>query len=365
MEETLAFEGLSVRFNSQHLPSPPNAPPPTFRARTRASFLESFLHAASLFHAYEYHQSLKAYKRLLRQGQEFVSEAILWFNIGVLCDHLGEHALAGDAYEKSVMLDGSFSVGWFGLGNAISFIGNFRRALKAFKICEKTFQGDFIDYSQQGLPWILERTRVVFNRRQTELRILHKQHGGPLDQAWSLNRLPAGIIFGLGIGVIVGNDSTSTSSTEPDSVESAEPWPRAEVGSPPIKHDQLRRHTATRAGNARGQPPPTPGRTSLVTAIPSQFPSLQHQEKQQPFHNQQSPVGSPNSRRRANAQLSTASFENGNRAAQVRVPIERLDSFGIFALGEPQLRELQAAANEASNDPTGVLGRNRSFRSRE
>ncbi|KAH0551067.1 hypothetical protein GP486_007584 [Trichoglossum hirsutum] len=425
MGETRAFGGQSVRFNSELLPSPPNAPPPTFRPRTRASVLQSFLHAASLFHAYEYHQALKAYRRILRQEQDFVSESILWFNIGVLRDHLGEHALAGDAYERSVRLDGSFSLGWFSLGNTISLLGDFRRALKAFKICERTFLlGDSIDYSQQGLPWTLEKTRVIFNIRQTALRKLHKQHGGPLDQAWSLNRLPAGIIFGLGAGVIVEDEEpaagTSTSSTtEPYTVETTEPWIRAGVGSPssssppppppplpPAKHDQPRKHATTRAGYPRGPslPPIPSGKKCPDTAMPSQskpLPFHPHREKQV-FHNQQqqNPARLPNnnndnnnnnnnninnnSQSRTNAQVSTADVGHSSgsstrdRPELELAPSTRLDSFGIFALGEGQLRMLRAEANKASSSSsssntnnnnnrnnhalTKVLGRSRSFR---
>ncbi|KAH0542869.1 hypothetical protein FGG08_002729 [Glutinoglossum americanum] len=463
MAQLLSFESPSVRFNNHLVPSPLNAQPPVFQHGTCADILEAYSQAASLFHAYEYHQAIKAYKRLLRQKQSLVNEALLWFNIGILRDHLGEHALASEAYEKAVKLDGSFSLGWFCLGNSLSLISNFRRALRVFKICEKTLRGDSIDYHHYGLPWKLEKTRVTFNIRQTELRKLHKQHKAPLDHTWSLNRLPAGNIFEPGTGILGNGRNTKTPAdlANPDALEPPELQARAGVGSLLTKHNQLRRHATTGAGlssikndqlgrratdraSSRQKPLPlTPdefprqaapsggfnqdrtlftscatGRTasgdgqsvgpvyqtnsrliqtssipamapqlaSSAADMPTQFgslPSLQDWERKS-FKNRYHPASPLNhpvnppdhfvrpsdhpvrlfdSQERANVQPSTRDPGQGNLRPPRRARSERLDSFSIFALGEPQLRELQAAANEASANPAKALGRNRSLKS--
>ncbi|KAI9775248.1 MAG: hypothetical protein M1839_001366 [Geoglossum umbratile] len=366
---------------SKSLHQLPSPPPQTSQAQTPAGILDAYSNAASLFHAYEYHQAIKAYKRLLRQEQDLISETLIWFNIGVLRDHLGEHALAAEAYEKAIKLDKSLSIGWFSLGNAISLLGNFRRALRVFKICEKTLQGDSIDYHQQGLPWTLEKTRVIFNIRQTELRKLHKQHKAPLDRVWSLNRLPAGKIFELSTTETPGNtEDTKPPPTlpEPRGAKLVEQT-RAEARPLPAVHNKLRRSATAWVADPR-KPPTAQGKlgrsatariaipqkpvldeSNTVTGTPQPFgsaPALQNWEKQS-FNNQYQAVRPPDSQRGTNTQSSSTGTKYHNKSLPGDTRHERVDSFSIFALGEPQLRELRARANEAS-----AVGRSRSLMSR-
>jgi tetratricopeptide (TPR) repeat protein len=421
MTEPLAFENPPNHFNNHLLPFPPNAPPPTFPSRAHASIIDAYSQAASLFHACEYHQAIQLYKRLLQQKQDPVSEVLILFNIGILRDHLGEHSLAGEAYEKAVRLDGSFSIGWFCLGNAASLIGNFRRALRVFKICEKTIRGNFIDYHQQGLPWTLEKTRVIFNIRQTELRKLHKQHKGPLDHVWSLNRLPAGNIFELGRGVVLGigwDVRTPTNLSEPELLE-----PQTHVGvlSAPVRHGQFMRHGTTQVSDPQKPLPPIPDKfpspatinesfrrdhtqfaapemgrlvlgskksvslisqanssstqrsprsamaprlSSPVNRMPSQYASLSSLRswESQSFNSRYHPMRPPDNQKHANVQPPNTDTRNCNLGSQKGAPGVKFDSFSIFALGEPQLRKLQAAANEASTSPAETLGRSRSLK---
>jgi len=64
------------------------------QGQTRDDIMNAYSKGEDLFHEYQYHGAIKIYKGLLRRRQDIVSDTLLWFNIGILHDHLGEHALA-------------------------------------------------------------------------------------------------------------------------------------------------------------------------------------------------------------------------------------------------------------------------------
>src|SRR5579862_2244632 len=198
------------------------------------------------------------------------------------------------AYKTALKIDQSFSIGWFSLGTATYFLGNYKKALEAFRICERTFKGDSIDYNEQGLPWTLDRIRVKFNILHTELRRDNKQHGATPGPQCALNRLSAGIIFG-----------TKTISGGGKLIE---PQAGAEVKPLSVAHRKPGRSATARAGNWRKQlpfptaqgrlgrsattlqaaiprkPPSTPGESGAVAGTPEPFAAPQNWENQ-PFDN--------------------------------------------------------------------------------
>jgi len=228
--------------------------------------------------------------------------------------------------------------------------------LEAFRICERTFKGDSIDYNEQGLPWTLDRIRVKFNILHTELRRDNKQHGATPGLQCALNRLSAGIIFG-----------TKTISGGGKLIE---PQAGAEVKPLSVAHRKSGRTATARVVNWRRQlpfsiaqgrlgrsatTPSTPGESGAVAGTPEPFAAPQNWENQ-PSDNRYQAVKPPDSQRETDAQLSATDTRHRN-GKPPRGHL-RLDSFGIFAQGEQELRKLQASAIEAS---TKGLGRSGTF----
>ncbi|KAI9843323.1 MAG: NADPH oxidase activator 1 [Sclerophora amabilis] len=191
-------DNISLRFATKHLPEPPNAPPPTHIPLSPSSANSLFSHAILLFHAYDWEESIKAHRSLIRRNTiGLIPPSRLWFNIGAVRCHLGEYALAAEAFDKSVKEDPDMAVGWFCYGVALYQLEDFRRAERAFKMILAYFEDGLteIDYRPIGLDFILPKVRVQFNVRQSMLWKLHKQVNAPRPQDWTLNRMPAGLIF--------------------------------------------------------------------------------------------------------------------------------------------------------------------------
>ena len=197
-----------LRFASVHLPPPPNAAPPTPSAFDLESATALFAHAVLLFHEYCWHQSIKLHRSILRRDiSGLLPASQLWFNIGIIRGHLGEYALAVEALDKAVEDEPELAVAWFTMGISLFHLGDFRRAERRFKKCLACLETDIpaVDYKTQGLPFLLERIRIEFNIRLCLLWKLHKQVKAERPPPWSLNRLPAGLLFGSEVGGVLEN----------------------------------------------------------------------------------------------------------------------------------------------------------------
>ncbi|KAI9720893.1 MAG: hypothetical protein M1812_002732 [Candelaria pacifica] len=188
-----------VRFDDRRIPTPVNASPATCIPLNLAEALDLWSHAVLLFHSYEWEQAVTAHRRLIKRCENTVPLARLWFNVGVIRSHLGEYFLASEAFTKAVKIRKTLAIGWYCLGMAIFQLGDFRKAKRPFQRCLSLFDEGVttIDYRSLGLDFILEKTRVEWNERQTFFEKAHKQMRAPmpLDTHLSLNRLPAGKIF--------------------------------------------------------------------------------------------------------------------------------------------------------------------------
>lgn len=187
-----------LRFASQLLPSPPNAAPPTPFNLDPESAAALYSHAVLLFHAYSWHQSIKYHRSILRRDVGgLLPAAHLWFNIAIIRCHLGEYALAVEAFDKAIEHDPELAIAWFCMGIALFQLGDYRRAERRFKQCLACLGPDvvLIDYKPQGLNFSLEKTRVEFNIRLCLLWKLHKQVKADRPPSWSLNRMPAGLLI--------------------------------------------------------------------------------------------------------------------------------------------------------------------------
>ncbi|KAI9876449.1 MAG: hypothetical protein M1830_006491 [Pleopsidium flavum] len=199
MTTTKDTSANAISFSSSHNPTPPNAPPPTHLSLTFSEAVDLWSHSTLLFHNQEWEQSLTAYRRILRQCGATIRRACLWFNIGVIRGLLGEYFLAAEAFAKALKLEPDFGVGWYCLGISLFQLSDFRKAKKAFDKCLNSFaaEEDTTEYQAQGLDFVLERTRVVWNCRQAVFEKNHKQIRAPLplDTHMALNRMPAGKLF--------------------------------------------------------------------------------------------------------------------------------------------------------------------------
>ncbi|KAI9761773.1 MAG: hypothetical protein M1835_008117 [Candelina submexicana] len=188
-----------VRFDDRHVPTPVNASPATYISLNLTEALDLWSHAVLLFHAYEWEQAVTAHRRLIKRCESTIPLARLWFNVGVIRSHLGEYFLASEAFIKAVKIRKDLAIGWFCLGMAVFQLGDFRKAKRPFQRCLSLFgeATTSIDYRPMGLDFILEKTKVEWNARQTFFEKNHKQMKAPLplDTHLSLNRLPAGKVF--------------------------------------------------------------------------------------------------------------------------------------------------------------------------
>ncbi|KAI9703733.1 MAG: hypothetical protein M1836_007503 [Candelina mexicana] len=188
-----------VRFDDRHVPTPVNASPATYISLNLTEALDLWSHAVLLFHSYEWEQAVTAHRRLIKRCENIIPLARLWFNVGVIRSHLGEYFLASEAFIKAVKVRKDLAIGWFCLGMAVFQLGDFRKAKRPFQRCLSLFgeATTSIDYRRMGLDFVLEKTRVEWNARQTFFEKNHKQMKAPmpLDTHLSLNRLPAGKVF--------------------------------------------------------------------------------------------------------------------------------------------------------------------------
>ncbi|KAI9774374.1 MAG: hypothetical protein M1840_004268 [Geoglossum simile] len=317
---------------SEPVHQPPSAPPQATEAQTRDSIIKAYSEGASQFHSYEYHDAIGTYRWLLHQKQDFVSETLLLFNIGVSRDHLGEHALAAEAYQKAIDLDKSFSIGWFSLGTATFLLGNYEKAMKAFRTCLKTLKGDSMDYHERGLNWTLANTTVAFNENHSTFLALRKEKGETSFIPWFLNRLPAGIIFESTIPAGEEDTKPPLSLHEASSVEPAEPQASAEE---PQSIAPRRSATARVTTNLRKKMP-------FSSKLGRSATTPQNWGKQS-FDDRHQTVKPPDSQRETDIQPLVIRTRRGNARGH-----SRMDSHGIFAQGEQEQLKLQANATEAS-----------------
>ncbi|KAI9827674.1 MAG: hypothetical protein M1826_006237 [Phylliscum demangeonii] len=192
---------MPLRFASDLLPSPPNAPPPIPGERLDAeSAVQLFSHAVLLFHAYTWHASIKYHRSILRRdaSSQLLPASQLWFNIGVIRGHLGEYALAVEAFDRAVAADGELAVAWFAMGIALFQLGDYRRAERRFKVCLTCIGGPdvvAVNYEAVGLRWVLVREQVEFNVRLCLAWKLHMQLKAEKPSPCALHRIPAGLVF--------------------------------------------------------------------------------------------------------------------------------------------------------------------------
>ncbi|KAI9812200.1 MAG: hypothetical protein M1827_004866 [Pycnora praestabilis] len=225
----------AVHFHRTHASPPPISSSPTHNSLNLSEALDLWSQAILLFHAYEWEQSITAHRRLLKHcGTVLIPHAYLWFNIGVIRAHLGEYYLASEALTKAVKTDSSFVIGWYVLGMSFFQLDDFRSAKRRFGTCLALItdggMGETVDYKEKGLDFVLEKTRVEWNVRQTLFEKNHKQMRAPLllDTHLSLNRLPAGKLFeplpgdvqklmaGTGSRLVVRHEKSITKSVMSD-----------------------------------------------------------------------------------------------------------------------------------------------------
>lgn len=165
---------------------------------TYSETIDLWSHATLLYHNLEWEQALGTHRRILRQCGTYLRKGFLWFNIGAIRAILGEYYLAAEAFAKAIKYEPDFAVGWYCLGISLFELDVFRSAKKAFDKCLRSFAvEERIDYHEQGLDFVLEKTRVEWNCRQALLEKNYRKTGKPLslDRHSGLNTMPAGILF--------------------------------------------------------------------------------------------------------------------------------------------------------------------------
>ncbi|KAI9806321.1 MAG: hypothetical protein M1825_006436 [Sarcosagium campestre] len=157
-----------------------------------------FSHAILLFHSLSWHEAIKVHRTLLRREVgPFIPLSNLWFNIATLYCHLGEYAQAVEKYDRAIATEPKLALAWYGMGMSLFQLKDFKRAERRYKMCLGCLEPaqSKVDYRPDGLDYVLERERIEFNVRLCGEWKRYEQRHAERPKAWSLNRLPAGLIF--------------------------------------------------------------------------------------------------------------------------------------------------------------------------
>lgn len=196
-----AFEDThtnAVSFSSSNTFSPLDGQLPRHPSLTLLETIDLWSHATLLFHNFEWEQALSQHRRILRQCGTDVRKGFLWFNIGAIRGVLGEYYLAAEAFAKAIKYEPDSAVSWYCLGISLFELEAFRSAKKAFDSCLRSFRAEErVDYNDQGLDFVLEKTRVEWNSRQALFEKNYKKARAPLPlgRHLGINSMPAGILF--------------------------------------------------------------------------------------------------------------------------------------------------------------------------
>ena len=191
-------ESRSLRFAQAPLSTPPNAPPSTYLPMSADSSRALYSDASLLFHQYSWTDSIKAFRSLLRRSPgRHIPLSQIWCNIGIIRCHLGEYALAAEAFDRALADERDLAIAWYCLAMSLFQLGDYRKAERRYKRCLDCIPPDSfaVDYEHRGLDFCLGRVRVEWNVKLCMLWKLHKQVHAEEPQPWCLNRLPAGLIF--------------------------------------------------------------------------------------------------------------------------------------------------------------------------
>lgn len=200
---------------------------------TYTETIDLWSHAILFFHNLEWEQALSTHCRILRQCAPEVRKGFLWFNVGVIRATLGEYYLAAEAFAKALKYEPECAVGWYCLGISLFELDAFRGAKKVFDRCLRSFGvEETVDYSEQGLDFVLEKTRVEWNCRQALLEKNYNKARAPLvlDRHLGINSMPAGTLFeppSFGDDEQFDGDVIDTAS--PETSERAQPTPSSSL----------------------------------------------------------------------------------------------------------------------------------------
>lgn len=188
----------AAAFSSSDTFSPSDGQLPRHPSLTLLETIDLWSHANLLFHNFEWEQALSQHRRILRQCGSDVRKGFLWFNIGAIRGVLGEYYLAAESFAKAIKYEPDSAVSWYCLGISLFQLEAFRSAKKAFDSCLRSLGAEErIDYHEEGLDFVLEKTRVEWNSRQALFEKNYKKARAPLPlgRHLGINSMPAGNLF--------------------------------------------------------------------------------------------------------------------------------------------------------------------------
>ncbi len=175
--------------------------------------------------------------------------ALLYINIALIHAYLGSYYLAAQAFDEALVLDEASGIAWFGLGIAKFYLRELRASKAAFGKCiacfvvqdmngnryqkneliYKVWAGQLEPLDRPGTventggsegfafnlhpfngimnsrladgQWNLELTRVEWNLRMAIIERNWVRKGAKKPGEWGLNGIPAGVIFGIDLGI--------------------------------------------------------------------------------------------------------------------------------------------------------------------
>jgi len=75
----------------------------------------------------------------------------LWFNVGLMMSHIGDHKTAAGAFLESVKRDDKFIVSWYGLAVAHSRLHRFRKSSRALRALLAVLDGQKVSWMTTNL----------------------------------------------------------------------------------------------------------------------------------------------------------------------------------------------------------------------
>lgn len=243
-------------------------------------------HASLLFHSYEWDSAAHNFAQLAAQTTTPAMKAILLTNVGIIRCHMGEYAMALDAFVKALVVEHNFAVGHFLAGIASYELSMYEISTAAFNACAVALAatGGSIDYHPMYLNFELEGHTAASNATYVALE---SNSLSPSTQAQQsnrclLSRLPAGLIFeSPGQGEVIWDSPVTEQCIQPSSLASTASFSRR--GDPPkdhpLPHISFDEVFVTDGANAQGN------RVTTISTLCAAQATATHREEHKLVHN--------------------------------------------------------------------------------